>query len=263
MNRLILVVTAIGVTALAVYAVSTSEPDEEIAEASVTQRAEPPPVLVALPQSVKKVIPTDFPSLAREIQRELRRVGCYGGEVNGRWTPSTRDAMKAFVDDANAVLPVDKPDPVLLSLLHGEHGTACDSNSETTVASSSATVTGSIDRLPPPTGDTAPTETTRTATIQSAREPSPRYDDAAPAAEPTPAPIERETVERETTERETVETAALDDPSLATEAGVVPPPVVATPQPRRQARNSRNRPPKVVRSLIRSIKRGLAPFGIR
>jgi peptidoglycan hydrolase-like protein with peptidoglycan-binding domain len=263
MNRLVLFVTAIGVSALAVYAVATSEDsDEEIAVATVTQRtAGPPPALVALPQPVKRAMPTDFPSLAREIQRELKRVGCYRGEVNGLWTPQTRTAMKAFVDDANAVLPVDKPDQVLLSLLQGERDTACSScpvgQQQTqdgacvasTVATNSATITGSIDREESPPSETvraaAPTTPTDPAPAPTAH--APESYDAEPAHEPSPQ----------------LETAALDDPASpsATEGDLVPPPAAYPAKPRRTARYPRNRPPKIVRSLVRSIKRGLAPLG--
>ena len=42
--------------------------------------------------------------LALQLQRELARVGCYDGEINGVWTPTTRQALKAFLDRLNAVL---------------------------------------------------------------------------------------------------------------------------------------------------------------
>jgi hypothetical protein len=68
---------------------------------------------------------TDRASLTRTLQSELRRVGCYDGYINGDWTTSTRNAMKAFTDYVNARLPVDKPDIVLLSLIQGYEGKAC------------------------------------------------------------------------------------------------------------------------------------------
>jgi peptidoglycan hydrolase-like protein with peptidoglycan-binding domain len=59
----------------------------------------------------------DLASLARELQRELKRVGCYHGEINGVWTTSTRSAMKAFTERVNATLPIEQPDYILLSLV--------------------------------------------------------------------------------------------------------------------------------------------------
>jgi len=262
MNRLVLFVTAIGVSTLAVYAIATSEDsDEEIAVATVPQQMSgPAPALVALPQPVKKAMPTDFPSLAREIQRELRRVGCYRGEINGLWTAQTRTAMKAFVDDANAVLPVDQPDQVLLSLLQGEHGTACGPSCPAgqqqtadgacvaaTVATNSATVTGSIDRK-----ESEPMESVPVAAAVAPHVPTPPLTAREPDNYTAPLPVAEPPLE----------TAALDNPSApsATESNLVPPPVVSPAKPKRTARY-RNRPPKFVRSLFRNIKRSLAPLG--
>jgi hypothetical protein len=64
-------------------------------------------------------------SLARQIQSELRRVGCYDGEVSGLWTTSTRFAMQVFTERVNARLPVDKPDQAHLALIQGQQGKVC------------------------------------------------------------------------------------------------------------------------------------------
>jgi len=69
--------------------------------------------------------PGDRASLARELQRELARVGCYDGEINGAWTTSTRQAMKAFIERVNAALPTNHPDAILLTLVRGHSGKAC------------------------------------------------------------------------------------------------------------------------------------------
>ena len=71
------------------------------------------------------VSPADRDGLARQLQSELGRVGCYDGEVNGVWTTSTRLAMKAFTDRVNAKLPIDKPDQILLSLVQGQRQKVC------------------------------------------------------------------------------------------------------------------------------------------
>jgi peptidoglycan hydrolase-like protein with peptidoglycan-binding domain len=77
------------------------------------------------PPASRRIDPDDKAALTRELQRELRRVGCYGGEINGVWTTSSRLAMKTFVERANAALPIDNPDPVLLSLVQGYRDRAC------------------------------------------------------------------------------------------------------------------------------------------
>ncbi|WP_045836024.1 putative peptidoglycan binding domain-containing protein [Hyphomicrobium sp. 99] len=63
--------------------------------------------------------------LASDLQRELRRVGCYEGEITGTWNAATRRAMAAFMDRANATLPFDNPDYVLLALLQSHQDIAC------------------------------------------------------------------------------------------------------------------------------------------
>ena len=63
--------------------------------------------------------------LARDLQRELKRVGCYGGEISGVWTRGSKAAMSDFMDRVNASLPVDQPDYVLLSLVQNHRQIAC------------------------------------------------------------------------------------------------------------------------------------------
>jgi hypothetical protein len=70
-------------------------------------------------------IPRDRDSLARELQKELRRVGCYEGKLNGVWTPATRRAMKTFTDRVNATLPVDEPDAVLYVMVQSQQERVC------------------------------------------------------------------------------------------------------------------------------------------
>jgi hypothetical protein len=69
--------------------------------------------------------PLDQRGLAREIQRELKRVGCYAGDVNGVWSPAARRAMKTFTDRVNASLPVERPDYILLAMVQNHQDKAC------------------------------------------------------------------------------------------------------------------------------------------
>lgn len=77
------------------------------------------------PQATPNAVASDRTQLARELQRELRRVGCYEGELNGGWTTSTKRAMKAFTERVNASLPIEEPDLVLLSLVKGQPDRIC------------------------------------------------------------------------------------------------------------------------------------------
>ena len=63
--------------------------------------------------------------LIRDLQRELKRVRCYDGEINGAWTASSKRAMAAFTERVNATLPLDEPDYILLTLVQGHGAQAC------------------------------------------------------------------------------------------------------------------------------------------
>jgi hypothetical protein len=80
-----------------------------------------------IPLLVPKTTPTpgDQGSLAQDLQRELARVGCYDGQINGVWTTSTRQAMKTFLERVNATLPIHQPDGVLLALVQGQRVKIC------------------------------------------------------------------------------------------------------------------------------------------
>jgi hypothetical protein len=64
-------------------------------------------------------------SLARDLQKELNRAGCYGGSIDGIWTPASQRAMKGFMDRVNAQLPLEEPNHVLLALAQSRQGIVC------------------------------------------------------------------------------------------------------------------------------------------
>ncbi|MDX2308493.1 MAG: peptidoglycan-binding domain-containing protein [Hyphomicrobium sp.] len=63
--------------------------------------------------------------LARDIQRELDRLGCYGGRIDGVWGGASQDAMMRFLRHVNASLPVTEPDLILLSLAKAHPSGIC------------------------------------------------------------------------------------------------------------------------------------------
>jgi hypothetical protein len=69
--------------------------------------------------------PPEGAALARRIQVQLKRVGCYRGDVTDVWTPAVRQAMRDFTERANASLPVNEPDPVLLAMLQSHAPGIC------------------------------------------------------------------------------------------------------------------------------------------
>lgn len=76
--------------------------------------------------------PTSF-ELVNQLQSELQRVGCYAGRIDGDWGPASRFAMAEFTKSVNAVLPTDRPDEILLSLVRRHAGPACGNNPTDTI----------------------------------------------------------------------------------------------------------------------------------
>lgn len=64
-------------------------------------------------------------ALARDIQRELKRVGCYLGDIDGRWGGGSKRAILMFMDRVNASLPTREPDVFMLSLLRAQDTSVC------------------------------------------------------------------------------------------------------------------------------------------
>ena len=109
-----------------------------------------PPVLI----STRMLMPAAPVSVAtvHALQRELKRLGCYSGQVDGEWGPTSRYAAATFVKAVNAKLPVDRPDEALLALARYHQGAACQRTSNITTASTTqgwratVTTTGLLDR---------------------------------------------------------------------------------------------------------------------
>lgn len=79
----------------------------------------------AQPRSTRPAGPEARADLVRDLQRELRRVGCYDGEIDGSWGGGSKRAMSAFNERVNATLPVEDPDYILLTLLRGHRDATC------------------------------------------------------------------------------------------------------------------------------------------
>jgi peptidoglycan hydrolase-like protein with peptidoglycan-binding domain len=92
-------------------------------QARITTRRQT--TLVAEPVASRPVGPNDSFSITRDAQRELQRLGCYDGEINGDWSQSSRAAAERFLDRVNAKLPTDEADVVLLALLQGQKNFVC------------------------------------------------------------------------------------------------------------------------------------------
>lgn len=113
-------------------AVTTALPPSP-APATPVETAALPAVVVAAPTPEPAIAsaPSLTPSgdvqrrLAREIQSELKRVGCYAGRLDGSWGDRSRSAMTTFMARVNAQLPTTEPDVFLLSLIKGQPRAVC------------------------------------------------------------------------------------------------------------------------------------------
>ena len=63
--------------------------------------------------------------LVLDIQHALGRARCYRGEMTGLWSPNTKRALSAFISAANARLPIEQPDDILLHLVQGHDSVVC------------------------------------------------------------------------------------------------------------------------------------------
>ncbi len=77
------------------------------------------------PQAADEVAASSAHHLISSLQRELQRVGCYGGDIDGDWGPASRFAMSAFVQVVSTPSPIEEPDADLLTMVQGYSGRAC------------------------------------------------------------------------------------------------------------------------------------------
>ena len=211
-------------------------------------------------------IPGDRASLVRELQRELKRVGCYSGDVNGVWTTSSRMAMKSVTDRVNATLPIDDPDQVLLSLVRGQQDGACGApcpsgqatNDNGRCIPSAVLAKGPADVAPPgdKTGPQVDKSTMRTDSMVPATAATATALAASaviPKTEPQASPPENRARSSAATPEETPPKSGRTERSTR-QSGLAPSERVYERRTRRASSSSR--PPKFVRNVLRA-------FGIR
>lgn len=155
-------------------------------------------------------------ALTKEIQRELRRVGCYAGDIDGEWSGDTRQAMKTFNERVNATLPIDQPDYILKTLVSGHPGDACG---KTCPAGQTAAANGRC----------MPTQVIAQSPGKQTKRPANKTAAARDGAAVEPAP-------RAQAAPKTTETVVSSWAPTVVAAG--PLPAVAAPQPRPEARPS-------------------------
>lgn len=247
--------TAAGVAAFTHY--FSREPSEQVAVFTVPQRVEGAPVPAARPRSSE--FSSDKAGLARHLQRELRRVGCYSGEINGVWTTSSRMAMKAFVDRVNSTLPIDTPDPILLSLVQGQRGEVCEMS-----CAAGQSMSGRAACVAKAATDKTYEPAIHEETVSPAGASAPFAAGAAAAAAATLTPKDSEKKSSLTGERIRPATPPPDGATAPDISRDAPRKEAAGPagSERRQRRSWKDpaKPPRVVRDFLRGIER---TFGLK
>jgi len=99
-------------------------------KAIATARAADQPVTGSLTplatQDQASIVPADVSSdLVGKLQEQLRRVGCYKGPVDGKWSSATRRAVARFNDRIRLQAVVDTPQPGWLPALRSFAERAC------------------------------------------------------------------------------------------------------------------------------------------
>lgn len=80
---------------------------------------------LAVPPSPPKPLLAGAP-LVEEIKRELSRIGCYAGPIDGRWTTAQiEQSVKRFVLASRASTTPDEPTIDFLNTLRGKSGRVC------------------------------------------------------------------------------------------------------------------------------------------
>jgi peptidoglycan hydrolase-like protein with peptidoglycan-binding domain len=234
-------------------------PDRNTGPAAPTPRPEQP-------SQRANPLPGDRISLIRELQRELKRVGCYSGDVNGVWTTSSRMAMKSFTDHVNASLPIDNPDHVLLSLVRGQQDRTCSapcpsgqaSNENGRCLPSAVLARSPADAAPPeaktePQADKSSITTGSIVPATAAAATALAASAAIPKTEPKPSLPENRARSSAATPEETPPKSGRTQRSNR-HSGLAPSERVYERRSRRTSSGSR--PPKFVRNVLRA-------FGIR
>lgn len=98
-------------------------------EAPSTPRAAMPVERPPSPSTTSQRASGDAPArqnLVRDVRRHLARVGCLAGPPSDTWDEAATAAARAFGEHINATIPVNTADHVLLTLLEGYRGLACN-----------------------------------------------------------------------------------------------------------------------------------------
>lgn len=146
------------------------------------------------------------PSLVQQIQSELRRLGCYGGDIDGQWTVATQRAMHTLGERASVLRPVDTPDYIMLALARSQANDVC--------AQPQARATA----MTAPQSERTPALPQRPRVAGSVR---PTMSEGAPTSQPWHVVVQRAAPKRPTEKSSTRTLASIGAPSPAATASPV------------------------------------------
>jgi hypothetical protein len=204
---------------------------------------------------------SDRAGLARELHKELKRVGCYEGDITGAWTSTSRQAMRRFTDSVNAKLPFEEPDVVLLRLVQSQAQRVCACPAGAAEAAKACTEGSGVAEAAKksssePRRDEASSQSSTplivgaAATTAAAATVLARPEASAASAKPIVGQP----------------SAAEEDnraPRSARQSGPTPPADVYSGRRGHTARRAESRPPVALQSLVRNVQRALGSIGIR
>jgi hypothetical protein len=204
---------------------------------------------------------SDRAGLARELHKELKRVGCYEGDISGAWTSTSRQAMRRFTDSVNAKLPFEEPDVVLLRLVQSQAQRVCACPAGAAEAAKACTDGGGAAEAAKkspiePRRDEASGQSSTPLIVGAAASTAAAATLLArPDANPTSAkPIVAQPSAAEEDNRA---------PRSPRQSGPTPPADVYAGRRSAAPRRAESRPPVVLQSLVRNVQRALGSIGIR
>ena len=205
---------------------------------------------------------SDRAGLARELHKELKRVGCYEGDITSTWTPTSRQAMRRFTESVNAKLPLEEPDFVLLRLVQSQAHRVCSCPAGA-ADGAKAQCTENAAAAEPAKKSVA--ETRRDEAIPQSS--TPLIVGAAATTAAAATLLARPEANAGNARPMVAAPAAGEEdnraPRSPRQSGPTPPADVYAGRRRHTAPRAESRPPVVVQSLVRNVQRALGSFGIR
>jgi hypothetical protein len=92
---------------------------------SNTQTAMLPPTSEPKASATYSPTPLVGEQLVREIKKELKRAGCYGGPIDKEWSPATKTSIQNFAKHAKLPSGPAEPHIDLLNAIRGKTGRVC------------------------------------------------------------------------------------------------------------------------------------------